>query len=304
MRRWHFGWKSLGWFLLLSMVATGCKNKPKPPPLPPEVHVLTVEPRDVPIYKEWIGSLEGFVNAEIRAQVTGYLLNQNYVEGSKVKKGELLFQIDPRPFQAALDQAQGKLAQDEAQVSRTRWDVERYAPLAKQKAISQQEYNDAVQANLAAQAQVKAVQAAVEAANVNLGFTRITSPIEGIAGVAQAQIGDLVGPGGPLLTIVSTLDPMKVFFPVSEQSYLAYRRQYTNDTERAAHEKEIELQLILADGSTYRNPGSSILPGARLIQLTDPNVDQMLESGCVGAEGSLFPRQKATSATANNSCAG
>ncbi len=243
------------------LAGSGCHKKKPPPPPPPVVQVITVEPKDIPIYHEWIGSTEGYVNAQIRAQVVGYLLAQNYTEGSEVKKGDLLFEIDPRPFKAALDQANSKLAQDQAQESRTRWDVERYAPLAKQNAISQQEYNDAVQSNLAAQAQVKVDEAAVEAAQLNLGFTKITSPIDGLAGIAQAQIGDLVGPNGTVLTTVSTIDPIKVYFTASEQAYLAYRRQYTNAVERAAHEKELELQLILSDGSVYPYPGRFYFAG-------------------------------------------
>jgi len=225
------------------------------------VEVITLQPREVPIYKEWIGTLEGYVNAQIRAQVTGYLLSQKYAEGSEVKKGDLLFEIDPRPFQAVLDQAKSKLAQDEAQESRTRWDVDRYAPLAKQNAISQQEFNDAVQSNLAAQAQVKADQAAIESAQLSLGFTKILSPIDGLAGVAQAQIGDLVGPNGAVLTTVSTIDPIKVYFTASEQAYLAYRRQYTNAVARAVHEQELELQLVLSDGSAYATPGKFSFAG-------------------------------------------
>lgn len=248
---------------------------------------MTVEPRDVPIYKEWIGTLEGYVNAEIRAQVVGYLLAQGYTEGHEVKKGDLLFQIDPRPFEAALEQAQGKLAQSQAQESRTRWDVERYSPLAKENAISQQEYNDAVQSNVAAQAQVKADQAATHAAEVNLEFTKIRSPIDGLAGIAQAQIGDLVGPSGPLLTTVSTIDPIKVYFTASEQSYLAYRRQHPNETERATHEQELELQLILADGSVYpllgkfSFAGREVNPTTGTIQLvgTFPNPNYVLRPG-------------------------
>jgi membrane fusion protein, multidrug efflux system len=222
---------------------------------------MTVSPREIPIYREWIGTLEGYVNAQIRAQVVGYLRSQDYQEGSEVTKGDLLFEIDPRPFEAALAQAQAKLAQDEAQESRTRWDVERYSPLAKQNAISQQEYNDAVQSNLAAQAQVKADQAAVEAARLNLEFTKITSPIDGLAGIAQAQIGDLVGPNGPVLTTVSKIDPIKVYFTASEQAYLAYRRTYTNATARAAHEQELQLQLLLADGSLYPPRGKFFFAG-------------------------------------------
>lgn len=247
--------------LTVALAVTACK-KPKPPvPPPPVVEVITLQPQDVPIYKEWIGTLDGLVNAQIRAQVPGYLLSQNYTEGSEVKKGDLLFEIDPRPFEAVLDQAKSKLAQDQAQESRTKWDVDRYAPLAKQNAISQQEYNDAVQSDLAAQAQLKADQATIESAQLNLGFTKINSPIDGVAGVAQAQIGDLVGPNGPVLTTVSTINPIKVYFTASEQAYIAYRRQYTNAVQRAAHEQELELQLILADGSTYQFPGKFYFAG-------------------------------------------
>jgi RND family efflux transporter MFP subunit len=273
--------------LTMAVGICGCKKAAPPPPPPAEVQVVTVTPRDVPIVKEWIGSLDGFVNAQIHAQVTGYLLTQNYVEGSDVKKGDLLFQIDPRPFQALLDQANAKLALDEAQRSRTKWDVERYAPLAKQNAISQQEYIDAVQSDLAAEAQVKADTAAVDSAKLNLEFTRIISPIDGLAGIALAQIGDLVGPSGTLLTTVSTVDPIKVFFPVSEQDYLAYRRQHTNALERASHEQGLSLQLILADGSIYPTPGRFYFAG-REVNLTTgtlqlaglfPNPDRVLRPG-------------------------
>jgi RND family efflux transporter MFP subunit len=265
----------------------GCKKKKPPPPPPPEVFVITIQPRDVPIYKEWIGSLDGLVNAQIRAQVTGYLLDQKYSEGRFVKKGDLMFEIDPRPFEAALQQAQAKLLQDQAQESKTRWDVERYEPLAKQNAISQQEFNDAVQAYRAAQAQVKADKALVESARLNLGFTKIMAPIDGLAGVALAQIGDLVGPNGPLLTTVSTIDPIKVNFITSEQSYLSYRRQFTNVTERTAHEQAVELELILADGSIYPERGRfafasrEVNPTTGTIQLTGmfPNPDAILRPG-------------------------
>lgn len=248
---------------------------------------MTITPKDVPIYKEWIGTLEGDVNAEIRAQVTGYLLTQNYIEGSVVKKGQLLFQIDARPFEALLEQARGKLAQDQAQQSRTQWNVERYAPLAKKNAISQQEYNDAIQANLAALAQLKADQAAVGAAELNVNFTKLTSPIDGLAGTAQAQIGDLVGPTSPILTTVSTIDPIKVYFPVSEQQYLAYRRLHTNATERATHEREVQLYLILADGSVYPQAGKfyfagrEVSPTTGTIQLAGlfPNPENILRPG-------------------------
>jgi len=293
MGRWHFfelrRIARRTWPLLICFAAIlgGCGKAPPPPTPPPEVQVVAVKPQDTPVYKEWIGTLEGLVNAQIRAQVTGYLQTQNYLEGKLVKTGDILFQIDPRPFEAALDQAKAKLAQDQAQQIRTHWDVERYKPLAEKNAISQQEYINAVQADLAAQAQIKADEAAIESAQLNLGFTKIMSPIDGIAGVALAQIGDLVGPGGPLLTTVSTVDPIKVYFITSEQAYLAYRRQYTNVLERATHEQELELQLLLADGSVYLYQGKFVFanrevnPTTGTIQLTGlfPNPDNVLRPG-------------------------
>jgi membrane fusion protein (multidrug efflux system) len=243
------------------LIAAGCKKKQEAASGPPTVLVTTVTPRDVPIYTEWIGTLQGYVNADIRAQVTGYLLTQDYAEGSIVKKGDLLFQIDPRPFQASLDQAKGNLAQDEARQEEAQLDVQRYAPLAKDNAISQQLYTSAVQSNLMAEAAIKAAKAAVETAQVNLGFTKIMSPIEGLAGIAQVQIGNLVGPSGNAMTTVSQINPIKVYFPVSEQAYTAYRRLHSNPEERAAHEREVELQLILADGSVYSEPGRFLFVG-------------------------------------------
>jgi membrane fusion protein, multidrug efflux system len=251
--------------LVVLLGATGCEKKSAAPSSPPEVLVVTVTPKDVPIYVEWIGTLEGYVNADIRAQVTGYLLTQNYAEGSEVKKGDLMFQIDPRPFQATLDQSKGVLAQAEARFVETELDVKRYEPLAKVDAISQQAYTSAVQSNVVAQAAIKTAQAAVETAQVNLDFTKITSPIDGLAGIAQAQIGDLVGPtSSNPLTTVSTIDPIKVYFPVSEQAYLDYRRRYTNVVERTTHERELELQLIFADGSVYPLPGKFFFVGRQV----------------------------------------
>ncbi len=254
---------------------------------PPVVQVVTVEPRDVPIYAEWIGTLEGNVNAQIRAEVSGYLLSQNYTEGSQVKKDDLLFLIDPRPFQAALDQAKGTLAQAEAQFGNTELIVKRYTPLAKVSAISQQELDSAIQSNLAAQASVKAAQAAVETAQLNLGFTRIASPIDGIAGVANAQVGDLVGPSGNALTTVSSINPIRVYFDVSEQAYINYRREYTNATLRSQHERDLEFSLILADGSTYAHTGKfffvsrEVNPTTGTLQIAAlfPNPDFTLRPG-------------------------
>jgi membrane fusion protein (multidrug efflux system) len=228
------------------------------------VRVLTVSPKDIPIYQSWIGSLDGYPNAQIRAQVAGYLLKQDYMEGSKVKQGDLLFEIDPRPFQAALDGAKAKLDQDKAGQGKTELDVKRYTPLAKEQAISQQELDDAVQANLAAKAAIEADQAAVETAKLNLEFTRITSPVDGIAGVAQAQIGNLVGPGTGTLTTVSTVDPIRAYFNISEQFYMTYCRQYADPKALAEHESVMPLQLILADGSVYPLAGKWYFTGRQV----------------------------------------
>jgi RND family efflux transporter MFP subunit len=241
-----------------------------PPGGTPTVEVVQVEQKDVPIYGEWIGTLDGFTNADVRAQVTGYLLRQGYQEGAFVKQGQLLFEIDPRPFQAALDQSEGQLAQAKANLAnakavqgRTQLDVERYTPLAKEQAASQQDLDNAVQNNLAAKATVetceaaiKTDEAAVETAKINLDFTRLIAPIDGIAGQAQLQVGALVSPSSGVVTSVSTVDPIKVFFTVSESEYLDWNKRFPTETSREAADKSLRLQLILADGSTYPRDGT------------------------------------------------
>jgi RND family efflux transporter MFP subunit len=240
------------------------------PGTPTEVQVVQVEQKDVPIFGDWIGTLDGLVNADVRAQVTGYLQTQGYQEGAFVKQGQLLFQIDPRPFQAALDQAQGQLAQAKATLAnyeavqgRTELDVKRYTPLAKEQAASQQDLDNSVQNNLAAianvetaKALIKTSEAAVETAKINLEFTRLVAPIDGIAGQAQLQVGALVTPGSAPVTSVSTVDPIKVYFTVGEPQYLAFRKRYPTDATRAEADKNLHLQLILADGSTYPHEGT------------------------------------------------
>jgi len=252
------------------LVADGCSAPlPQGHAPPPEVRVLQAEQKDVPVYGEWIGILDGMVNAEIKAQVTGYLLTQHYTEGSVVRKGQLLFALDPRPFQAVLDQAQGQLAQAKAQElqaeanqGKTELDVNRYAPLAKARAITEQDLDNAVQANLSAKAQVEAAKAAivaaqatVETAELNLGFTNIRSPIDGIAGLALTQVGSLVNAGSTSLTTVSTLDPIKVYFTATEQEYLRYVRMNPIESEREARTRDLELDLVLADGTLYPHKG-------------------------------------------------
>ena len=276
----HMAWASAGVLVIVFLFfATRSGAKPMAQaPLPPVVEVAPVEQKDVPIYGEWIGTLTGQVNADIKAQVTGYLLTRTYKEGSYVKKGQLLFEIDPRPFQAALDQAKGQLAQAEAQLGqeearlttaeaneiKSQLDVEKYGPLAKADAVSKQDFDNAVQTNLAnkaqvqeakaaigaAKAQIQASQATVETATINLNFTRIISPIDGIAGIAQAQVGDLVSTTSGLLTTVSTLDPIRDYFTVSEQEYLVLRKQFLG-----SRQEQWKLQLILADGTPYPHQG-------------------------------------------------
>jgi len=248
----------------------------------PVVEVVQVEQKDVPIFGEWIGTLDGLVNADVVAQVSGYLLRQGYQEGGFVKKGQLLFEIDPRPFQAKVDQAQGEvevatatLANAEAVQRRTELDVDRYTPLAKEQAASQQDLDNAVQNNLAAKAtvgtakaQIQTAQAALETAQINLDFTRLVAPIDGIAGQAQLQVGALVNPSSGPVTSVSTVDPIKVYFTVSESEYLAWRRRFPTETTREAADKGLHLVLILADGSTYPSEGTFFFADRQVNQST------------------------------------
>jgi membrane fusion protein (multidrug efflux system) len=277
-----------------------------------EVEVTQVGTRDVPLVKEWIGTLDGRVNAEIRGQVTGYLMRQAYREGSLVQQGDLLFEIDPRPFQAALNEARGRLAeaesgvrqatanlaQDNARLGKAELDVKRYAPLVKTQAISQEEMDNAVQSRLQAQAAVESSRAAIETARaavvaakasvydaeLKLGFTRILSPITGIAGLATIQVGDLVTPVGAPLTTVSTLDPIKAYFTISEQEYLAQQR--AGGTAKWANGLELEL----ADGSMYPHKGTFFMAdrqvdvgtGALRIAALFPNPGNVLRPGQYG----------------------
>lgn len=268
------------------------------------VDVVPVDQKDVPIYKEWIGVLDGDVNADVRAQVTGYLMRQAYQEGAFVKAGDLLFQIDPRPFQAALDQAEGQLAQARAGLAnavavqgRTQLDVERYTPLAKEEAASQQDLDNAVQNNLAAKAtvetakaQIQTYEAAVETAKINLGFTRLIAPIDGIAGLAQLQVGALVTPSSGAVTSVSTVNPIKVYFTVSEAEYLDWHRRFPTQAAIEAADKSLHLHLILADGSTYPRDGTfyfadrQVNEGTGTIRLAAlfPNPGNILRPGGYG----------------------
>jgi membrane fusion protein (multidrug efflux system) len=315
-------WRAIAVVILLGSV--GCGKSQPPPARPPEVEVVRVEQKDVPIWKEWIGTLEGLVNAQIKPQVTGYLLRQTYKDGSFVKKDQLLFEIDPRTFQAVSDQAKGQLANAEGQLAQAQAnqvkaqnDVKRYTPLAKEQAIAQQDLDTAIQVNAAAKAQVEAAKAQVEAARaqvasaqLNLGFTRVLSLIDGIAGIAQGQIGDLVGPS-TLLTTVSTVDPIKIYFPVSEREYLDYVKEHPDEEKR-----HLDLQMILANGSVYPHAGRTTLvdrqvdvkTGTLRVQGVFPNPGNVLRPGeyarvrtiIATRKGALVVPQKAVSELQGN----
>ncbi|MGD9763333.1 MAG: efflux RND transporter periplasmic adaptor subunit [Candidatus Binatia bacterium] len=280
--RWALGRADrIGAVLLLAMLAA-CKEAPPPAPPPPEVLVHAVEQRDVPVHQEWIGTITGFINATIRPQVKGYVLTKNYKEGDVVEPGDLLFQIDPREFRAALDQALGDLAQAEAALGKTQLDVARYGPLAKQGAVSQQELDNAVQANQANKAAVDAARAAVEQARLNLEWTKVTSPIKGVAGIAVAQIGNLVD-AATELTTVSQLDPIKVVFPVSEQGYLRYARAQASDQPGSATQKGA-LELILADGTVFPQRGTVSVIGREV----DPRTGTLTVEGLFDNPGNIL----------------
>jgi membrane fusion protein (multidrug efflux system) len=217
------------------------------------VEAAEVIKRDIPMEREWVGTTEGFVNATIRPQVQGYLVSKNYREGDPVKKGGLLFTIDPRSFQAALDQAQGALAQAKAQHFIAQTDLDRIRPLAEEKAISKRDLDNAIGTEQSTRAAVVSAQAAVSRARLDIGFTRITSPIDGIAGFAIAQIGDLVGPAqGGELTVVSKIDTIKVAYAVSEQFYLScFKCMLTSGGDSGVQGNSMQHEMILADGSRY-----------------------------------------------------
>src|SRR5467141_2082179 len=342
-------------------IVVGRSNRPaQAAPRPLDVEVVRVEQKDVPVYSEWIGTTEGIVNADIKAEVTGYLLRQDYKEGSLVKKGQLLFELDSRPFQAALDQASGlvaqfqgqleqansqvtqaeaqaaqansqllqsqaQLAQAQANQGKTQLDVNKYAPLAEQRAVTQQDLDNAVQGNVVAKAQVEAARAGVETARaqlraanaqigtakaaintakgqvenakaavrtaqLNLGFTRIISPIDGIAGIAQAQVGNLISTTSSPLTTVSAVDPIKVYFTLNEQAYIAFNKRNLIEARRGGSVVQIELELILSDGSTYPEKGSFFFADRQVDQKTGairmagifPNPGNVLRPGQYG----------------------
>jgi membrane fusion protein (multidrug efflux system) len=252
----HFSVCILTCMTIIFLSACG-KSKPALPP-PPVVEVVDVIQKDVPIIHEWVGTADGLVNATIRAQVTGYLIRQDYTEGDMVKKGAVLFEIDPRPFQAALDQVKGNLAQLEATYENTEANLARVQPLAAQNALSKKDLDDATAAARSAKAAVVAARAAVEKARLDLGFTKITSPIDGMAGLAKAQVGDLVGPTvqGGELTTVSTINPIKVYYTINEQAYINFMRRFSSEAAGLEEARKLEIKLTLGDGSLYTHKGT------------------------------------------------
>jgi membrane fusion protein (multidrug efflux system) len=266
-------------FLLFS---AGCQGRQaSPPSLVVNVEVTAVIQKDVPVYSEWVTTLDGYVNANIQPQVSGYLVGQIYKEGSFVHKDDVLFEIDPRPFQVAFEKAQGELAQAQAQLGKATEDVNRDTPLAEDKAIAQSQLDDDIQAQLAAKASVVSAQADVDQAQLNLGFTKVKSLIDGIAGIAKGQIGDLVGPN-ILLTTVSQVDPIKAYVSMTESEYFRYTHTSSQD--------DLALALTLGNGETYPSRGRFIFAdrqidtgtGTILVAVSFPNPGNVLRPGQFG----------------------
>jgi RND family efflux transporter MFP subunit len=271
-------------------LAAGC-GKPKVAlAIPsPEVEVASVVQQDVPIFSEWVATLDGYINAQIQPQVAGYVIRQTYKEGSFVRKGQILFQIDPRPFQALLDQAKAQLAQAQAQFGKTEMDVNRDTPLAKDRAIAQSQLDNDVQAEQAAKATVKAAEALVEQARLNLEFTDVKSLVDGVAGIAQVQIGNLVNPT-TVLTTVSQVNPIKAYFSISEQEYIHYADRINAQTQKAIPSGAPPFDLILSDGSIYPHKGAVLITnrqvdtttGSIQIVCSFPNPKNTLRPGQFG----------------------
>jgi len=274
---------------LLQACSRSSQAAPAPPP-PPAVSVVELTPETIQVSSEWIATLDGFVNAQIRPQVSGYLIKRDYREGSMVRKGEVLFEIDPRPFAAVLAQTEAQLAQAQAELGRAERDVQRDTPLAQARAIPQSQLDNDVQAHLAAQAAVKAAQAAVDTAELNVGFTKVRSLVDGIAAIATAQIGDLVSPTS-LLTTVSQVDPIKAYFSLSEQEYLHIADQINRPVPaRGLWKTGPALTLTLADGTVYPTSGAFLAADRQIdprtgtirISAAFPNPQNLLRPGQYG----------------------
>jgi membrane fusion protein (multidrug efflux system) len=272
--------------LMVTLIISGCdKAAPPPPPAPAIVEVTEVIQKDVPIHQEWVGTLDGMVNAVILAQVSGYLIKQNYQEGQMIKKGQLLYEIDPKTFQANLDGARSNLARQEAILKTARLDLARVERLLPERAVSVRDRDNAVGREATAEAEVLTAKAAIDSAQLELGFSKIYSPIDGIAGISKAQLGNLVGPGSAnaQLTTISQLDPIKAYIPLSEQEYLQFARNKQNEQQQGNQ----PLELILADGSVYPHPGKfffadrevNVKTGTIQVAILFPNPGNLLRPG-------------------------
>jgi RND family efflux transporter MFP subunit len=297
--------------IVLGVLASRCNKgtASSAPPPPSELSVITVALEKVSLSTEWIATLDGFVNAQIRPQVSGYLVSREYQEGSFVQKGQVLFEIDPRPFDVALSQAEARLSEAQAQLGKTERDLARDRPLAEQRAIAQSQLDNDIQANLAALAAIESAKAAVESAKLNLEFTKVTSLVTGVAAIATAQIGDLVGPG-TLLTTVSQIDPIKAYFPLGEQDYLRIADRINSSTSQQPWESGSGLTLVLADGSTYPRRGTFLAADRQIdpktgtirISAAFPNPGHTLRPGQYGrvraetttVEATLVPQRAVT----------
>lgn len=266
--------------LVAALLVLSCSRKPQVVQAPPEVLVMEVAARDVPITSSWLGTLDGSANVEIKARVQGYLTKCSYSAGTLVKEGDVLFEIDDKPFATALDQARANLSKAEALQQKTALEAQRQQNLFAQKAASERDRDVAVKNNEAAQAEVNAAKAAVESAEINLGYTKVKSPIYGIAGIATPGVGDLIGPNGPVLTTVSAVDPIKATFQISEKEYYAGAERLTAMLAKPLDARPREVSLTLADGSVY--------PGKGVISAADRQIN--LKTGTLQVEA-LFPNE-------------
>jgi RND family efflux transporter MFP subunit len=282
---------ALAALLIAASFPTGCSRKPaQTAPPAPEVLVTTVQPRDVPRVLERVATLDGFINANINAQVQGYIISRDYQEGSVVKKGDLLFQIDPRPFEAALAQAKGTLAKDQANQIKAEADKKRAIDLFNKKVISDQERDTAVAAADSTTANVEADEAAVKQGEINLGYTKITAPIDGVTGFANNQVGDLVGPSTGPLTTMSQIDPIKAIVTVGEAGFTDFFARYPDAEKRQALLKSLDFDLILGSGNVYPRKGKfyaldrNLDPktGSIRYYVTFPNPEATLRPGQFG----------------------
>jgi len=268
---------------------TGCKRAEEANALPPATLLVTkAVTRDVPVYREWLGTLDGSENAQIRARVTGHVISRDYQEGSRVKKGDLLFKIDPRPFETAVAEAKFQLAQGAAVQCASQAEYDRSVVLFEKCVISEKEFINRTQLNESNKAKVKALIAALAEANLNLGFTRITSPIDGVVAIAQAHIGDLVGTGNNMvLTSVSTIDPIKIVFPISESDYLAANPRVEEIMKKPLDQRPSNIELVLAGGSIYPHKARFLSvdlqlrasTGTILVTAIVPNPGNVLRAG-------------------------